>query len=147
MNYLFSKNSWLSQAKNIGLTYKTIFTVLALSFISTITEIFGIGIFLPIFQFIRLEGNLDALAADSLFWIYIIDIFLYFGLEVSLSLLLLISFSFFLSRQLFVYIRILHLQNVIQRIVQSQRNHLFDSYIDANTSYHDSIPIGNLVLI
>ena len=70
MNYLFSKNSWLSQAKNIGLTYKTIFTVLALSFISTITEIFGIGIFLPIFQFIRLEGNLDALAADSLFWIY-----------------------------------------------------------------------------
>ena len=147
MNYLFSKNSWLSQAKNIGLTYKTIFTVLALSFISTITEIFGIGIFLPIFQFIRLEGNLDALAADSLFWIYIIDIFLYFGLEVSLSLLLLISFSFFLSRQLFVYIRILHLQNVIQRIVQSQRNHLFDSYIDANTSYHDSIPIGNLVNI
>ena len=61
--------------------------------------------------------------------------------------LLLISFIFFLSRQLFTYIRAVYAAAVSQRITQTQRNLIFNKYIEANTAYHDSVPVGNLVNI
>ncbi len=62
------KSGWLYRARNLGLSYRIIFIFILLSLISTITEVFGIGIFLPIFQFIRLDGSLDALVAESSLW-------------------------------------------------------------------------------
>ena len=136
---------WLHRATNLGLSYGVIITLILLSLTATVTEIFGIGIFLPIFQFIRLEGDLNALVLDSGLWQYVINIFSYFGIKPSLLALLLTSFTFFLGRQVFTYIRMIYNTAVTQRLVQGQRNRIFNRYIEANTSYHDSIPVGNLV--
>ena len=38
--------------------------------ITTATEIFGLGIFLPILQYIRLDGDVSALVADQGFGRY-----------------------------------------------------------------------------
>ena len=97
---------WIKIAKNVGLSYKMMFILMALSLISIVTEIFAIGMFLPIIQFIRLEGDLTALSEDSDLWQYMIDWFSYFNFEPSLIVLLLVSFSFLLARQLTTYIRI-----------------------------------------
>lgn len=137
--------NWLYRAPSLGLSHKNITIVILLSLVATITEIFGIGIFLPIFQFIRLEGDISALVADSELWKYVIRIFGYIGIGTSLAALLLLSFGFFLTRQVFTYLRIVYNATVRQKVAQILRDRIFSKYIDANTSYHDNIPVGKLV--
>jgi len=141
------KTSWLSRAQNLGLTYKEAFILILLTLMSTASEILGLGIFLPIFQFIRMDGDLDALVEESGIWQNVIDIFSYFSVEVSLALLLFLSFLFFLIRQIFTFLRMLYNAVVKQRLVQKQRNYVFSNYIGANTSYHDNIHVGSLLNI
>ena len=136
---------WKNRAQILGLSYRTIIILVALSLVATVTEVFGIGVFLPIFQFIRFEGDISALVSESSLWQYVISIFSYFGIKPSLLILLLLSFVFFLSRQFFTYIRTVYVTTVSQRIIQTQRNLMFNKYIEADTAYHDSVPVGNLL--
>ena len=91
----FLNFNWLSRAYNLGLSFREVAALIVLSLIATVTEVFGIGMFLPIFQFIRLEGDLDALVSNSSLWQYAINTFSYFRIETSLVALLILSFSFF----------------------------------------------------
>ena len=145
VNFLQFDLVWLHRARTLGLTYRAIIAIVLLSLIATVTEIFGIAIFLPIFQFIRLEGDIDTLIVDSSLWRYLLDVLYYFDIKLSLALLLLLSFSLFLSRQFFTYARLVYNASVTQKLTQMQRNCIFSGYIDADTSYHDSMPVGNLV--
>ena len=140
-------NSWLRRAEKAGLSKRSIVLIILFSLIATITEIFGIGMFLPIFQFIRMEGDINALIADSVIWQYLVSIFQYFDIKPSLFILLVIAFLFFISRQFFIYIRLIYTQAVIQQLTQSQRVNLFNRYIKSDTHYHDSMPVGTLVNI
>ena len=138
---------WLKRVHDFGLPYRVIVILIFLSLISTATEILGIGMFLPIFQFIRLEGDLNALVADSELWQYVINSFSYIGIKPSLLPLLLISFSLFIGRQAFVYWRLVYASTIRQRIIQMQQNRIFNKYIDADTSYHDNNTVSNLLNI
>ena len=140
-------NSWLRRAEKAGLSKRSIVLIILFSLIATITEIFGIGMFLPIFQFIRMEGDINAFIADSVIWQYLVSIFQYFDIKPSLFILLVIAFLFFISRQFFIYIRLIYTQAVTQQLTQSQRVNLFNRYIKSDTHYHDSMPVGNLVNI
>jgi len=137
--------SWFRRAQNFGLSYGMIAILITLSLLTTLTEVFGIGVFLPIFQFMRLEGDMDALIANSSLWQYAVDGFYFFSIEPSLAALLSVSFIFFISRQFFSYIRIIYNSAMRQRLIQTQRNRMFNGYIDADTAYHDSTPVGNFV--
>ena len=79
---------WKNRARILGLSYHTIIILVVLSSVATVTEVFGIGIFLPIFQFIRFEGEISALVAESSLWQYVVNIFSYLGLEPSLFVIL-----------------------------------------------------------
>jgi len=138
---------WINRARILGLSYRAMSYLVILSLMATFTEIFGIGIFLPIFQFIRLEGEISTLVSESSLWQYVVDAFNYFGFDLSLSILLSLSFIFFLGRQFFTYIRIIYSTTITQRLVQTQRKLIFGKYIEADTAYHDSTPVGNLVNI
>jgi ABC-type multidrug transport system fused ATPase/permease subunit len=133
------------RAFTFGLTKKTIALLIGMSLCTTITEMFGVGIFLPIFQFIRLQGDVNALVADSTVWPYIIDGLAWFGIEVSLAVLLTLSFVFFLGRQIFTYFRLIYHAAINQRLVRLLRIRMFNCYLEANTSFHDRLPVGNLV--
>ena len=141
------KSSWAYRANNLGLSYKAIIILILLSLISTITEIFGIGIFLPIFQYINLDGDVNALVEDSVLWRYAINAFDYINLKPTLGMLLALSFFFFVNRQVFTYLRLVYNAAVRQNVSQVLRNKMFNKYISASTSYHDSLPVGNLVNI
>jgi ABC-type multidrug transport system fused ATPase/permease subunit len=138
-------NRWLHRAQNLGLSSRVIVTLVLLSIVTTATEILGLGIFLPIFQFIRLEGDINALISDSTLWEYIINAFSVINVRPSLAILLILSFGFFLFRQAFTYFRLVYVAAVKQRIIQKQRNRIFNKYMEADIEYHDSVPIGNLV--
>jgi ABC-type multidrug transport system fused ATPase/permease subunit len=141
----YFKPAWLQRSIDLGLSYRVIIILIVLSLTATVTEVLGVGIFLPIFQFIRLNGDINALVVDSSFWQYAVDLFLYFNIELSLAPLLILSFSLFIGRQIFVYLRLVYTVAVKQRLIQIQRNRIFDKYIDADAAYHDSVPVGNLV--
>ena len=138
---------WLDRLYDSGLNSRKIFILILLPLAATISEIFGIGLFLPIFQFIRLDGDLNALVADSNLWSYVIDGFNFINIKPSLAMLLLISFGLFIGRQILNYIRLVYTTIVTQYLIRVQRNRTFDFYLQSNTAYHDRTPVGNLVNI
>ena len=135
---------WIKRFYFFGLTSRKIVVLVLLPLAATVSEIFGIGIFLPIFQFIRLEGDISALVADSSIWQYVVDAFSFLNIEPSLASLLLLAFTLFIGRQILNYLRLTYTGVVTQYLIQIQRNRLFDRYIEADTSYHDRTPVGNL---
>jgi ABC-type multidrug transport system fused ATPase/permease subunit len=138
-------NNYLTRILNLGMSYRMMLLLVLISLATTVTEIFGVGLFLPIFQFMRLEGDLNALVSDSTLWQHLIDGFSFFNIDVSMAVLLTLSFALFLFRQFFIYIRLVYTTVVTQHLIQIQRNNVFGKYIDADASYHDSTPVGNLV--
>ncbi len=141
-----SKNiNWFYRGIHLGLTYRVTIILILLSLMTTITEIFGIGMFLPIFQFISLDGDIDALILDSTIWKYLIHIFDFFKIEPLFGYLLLLSFSFFMLRQILIYFTLIYNSKVKQGIIQTIRKKVFNRYMEADTLYHDSTPVGNLV--
>ena len=76
---------WLDRMHSFGLNSLKIFILIFLPLAATMSEIFGIGIFLPVFQFIRLDGDLNALVEDSNLWNYVIDGFFFLNIEPSLA--------------------------------------------------------------
>ena len=135
---------WINRSKEVGLTYPTMFFIIIMSILTTFTEIFGLGIFLPIFQYIKMKGDIEALISESEIWKHIVNTFSFFNTEVSLSVLLFIAFSFFIGRQIFTYIRVVFKTTISYKLVKKLRNKIFDNYLSANTSFHDNVPIGNI---
>jgi len=130
--------------KNV-IGYKPIALLLTLSFFSTITELFGLTIFLPIFQYIRLEGDINALIQEHELWEYVITFLNRFGIEISLPILLVTAFSLFLVRQIFIYLRIIYKTVISQKLIQRLRRLMFDRYMSAKTSYYDRLSMGDFV--
>ena len=73
--------NWLNRSRKLGLANINIVILILLSLIATVTEIFGVGMFLPIFQFMRLEGDINAVVLDSTIWKYLIDVFIFFNIK------------------------------------------------------------------
>ncbi len=139
------KLSWIYRVNFFGFSYKVVVTLILLSLSGTVFELFGIGIFLPIFQYISFKGDTDALVEGFPLWQYVIDSFSYIGIDPSLVVLLVLAFIFFLSRQIFTYLTIVYTAAVRHRIAESMKNITFDRYMNVSTSYHDSTPVGDLV--
>lgn len=139
------KLSWIYRVKFFGFSYKVVVALILLSLSGTVFELFGIGIFLPIFQYISFKGDTDALVEGFPLWQYVIDSFSYIGIDPSLVVLLVLAFIFFLSRQIFTYLTIVYTAAVRHRIAESMKNITFDRYMNVSTSYHDSTPVGDLV--
>jgi ABC-type multidrug transport system fused ATPase/permease subunit len=125
--------------------YKPIAFLLSLSFFSTLTELFGLTIFLPIFQYIRLEGDVNSLIQEHELWEYVITLLSKFEIEISLPILLVIAFLLFLVRQVFVYFRIVYKTVVAQKLTQHLKRLMFGRYLSAKTSYYDQLTMGDFV--
>ena len=140
-------SKWLERSLSVGLKHRSIIILIALSLSATIAEVFSISMFLPIFQFIQLDGDLNALSSDTAIWPYIIRIFDYIGITISLSILLIIAFSLFLIRQVITYFRMVYQASIYYYIVQKLRNRMFNGYLKVDSSYYDNMPVGNFVNI
>jgi ATP-binding cassette, subfamily B, bacterial MsbA len=134
-----------NRAVDLGLPYSHIAFLVLLSLLSTIMEVFGIGIFLPIFQFIKHKGDINVLMSESDIWPYIIDLFSRLGIEASLEPLLLASFGFFLARQSLEYTNMIFRSKITQGFVCNLRKKMFQNYLFSDISYHNRIPVGNFI--
>ena len=137
--------AWLRYARLFGLYPRQALILLFFSSAATLAETVGIGIFLPIFQYIRRSGDLEVLAADSRLWEFLIGFYAFFGIEVGLAVLLASAFAFFLARQGFTFARLLYEVWLQERMLRHVRREGFARYLAADSAYHDAMPVGDLV--
>ena len=82
--------------------------LLMMTLLSTFSEMLGLGLFYPIFQYINADGNVDLLLLNSKVWSYILSFISFIGMEISLGILLFFSFTAFLIRQILMYIKAIY---------------------------------------
>lgn len=116
-----------------------------LSLVTTLMEIFGVTMFLPIFQFVRLNGDIHALIDESAIWEYMMMLFNFIGIDVTLHVLLIIAFFLLSSRQIINYIRLIYIAYISSNLSRKLRNKIFFAYLNADTSFHDNLSTGELV--
>lgn len=136
--------TWLARLDLFGVRRWEAGLVLLLGLLSTLAEAAGIGIFLPILQFIQSDGDLAALTAASDLWTRAVGAARWLGLEVTLPLLLIAAFSLFLLRQGFLFARMLFEVSLRERVKRHVRADLFRRYLGADADYHDRTPVGDL---
>ncbi|MEK9942563.1 MAG: ABC transporter transmembrane domain-containing protein, partial [Gammaproteobacteria bacterium] len=116
-----------------------------LSFLAAGFEIFGVSIFIPIFQYVRTAGDIESLVSEFPLWAELIRIFDFLGLNLSLTVLLLTAFSLFLIRQLFLFLRLIITATIQTKIVKDWRDKLFLKYFSTKIELQDKMPIGQLI--
>jgi len=136
--------NFIERARFFGLQPVSGLILVILSLLSTVTEVFGVGIFLPIFQYISADGDISSLVADSRLWIYLVDAYEYVGLTVGFVLLLSTALLLFMLRQLFTFIRLLYLAKLRQDLQLSVSVQIMGNYLAADSAYHDKVTSGDL---
>ena len=78
-------------------------------------------------------------------WGAISDFFQYFGLTITLELLLLIALAAFSIRQLTSYIKATYNFKLLQNLVGYTRTKIYSLYVDAKTEFQGQNPIGKVI--
>lgn len=138
-------NQYLGVSRELGFSQFTAATIIALNLLSTIFELLGLSMLMPVFQFMRTEGDIGGLTDSSRLWEILVDIYRFVGLEVTLPALLVTSFVFLLSRQVFVYSRQLFIAHSRENLVWRVRNEAFRRYFEADSAYHDRVLRGEII--
>ena len=135
---------WQHYRNLINLRLHHIVILLMMTLISTFSEMLGLALFYPIFQYINADGNVDLLLLNSNVWSYILSFISFIGMEISLGILLFFSFTAFLIRQILMYIKAIYTQVITKTLDMQLSRKLFDNYLEADVEYYDSMPVGLL---
>ena len=118
------------QALGFRLRYSVYLTFLAIC--SSLFEMFGVTIFLPIFQFIRFDSDIGKLVNESKVWAYFVSLANHLNIEITIGFLLTVALFFFLLRQLFIFLRLVYQTIVRTRQILNIRAAFFHSYLRVN---------------
>lgn len=136
---------WKKNLNLYGLPDKVIIILVALVFLSSVAEMIGIGMFLPIFEFINSQaesgGNVDL---DGVLH-YINAFLIQFGVDPSFVILLLITFTMFLVSKIIMYVVSYTKAYYLGKITRDMRNKLLKKYLSASSNYYDRVDMGHFV--
>lgn len=136
---------FLKHAAQIGYRRRWIATILLLQVFAVFFEGVGLGMILPILQFINSGGNVEQLASNSRLWRWLLEATLYAGIPLNLVTLLAGAFSAIVLRQLFQYAREVYTGSVQFELMRQVRDMGFSGFINADLGYHDRIRAGDFV--
>lgn len=100
-------------ARSLAMRPRVVWIAVGLQGLSTLMELLGLFILVPIFQYVQANGDLAALSAQHAPWRMLIAAYGFVGLKVGLGTLLATSMVALLLRQGFGYGR--HLFEVLMR--------------------------------
>ena len=138
---------WIKRLNVYGISNWVILLLFALSIFSTVAQMVGLGIFLPIFEFIFQNGETQGINNQSLPMQYINILIELMGVNATLEWLLTISFLFYLISQVTLFAIAYANAYFLGRMVKNIRNRFFKYYLDANSEYYDKVKIGDFVNI
>ena len=126
----------------LGLSRSTAFAILALDLISVLFEGIGIGMILPILDFLEGGGDVGVLADQSTLWKWLVAIFGGLGIEISLPSLLLASLLFLTVGIGFVYGRTVYAGAARFGVIRDLREKAFRRYLATRLSYSEEDELG-----
>jgi ABC-type multidrug transport system fused ATPase/permease subunit len=137
--------TWKKRLNSYGLSNYVIILLVVMAILSTIAELIGIGIFLPIFEMLKDGSLVEPSTSSSNLVLYIYNIFQFFGVEFSLALLLLTSFIFFLFSKVFIYAVNYVRSYYLGFLIKKNRDMLLDYYLNTNASFYDKFGVGDFI--
>ena len=132
-------------SRRLGFRTRWAAGILLLNLGAILFEGIGIGIFLPILEFMNNAGEVQTLAEESRMWREILNVFGALGIPLSLGMLLVLAFCAVLIRQAFTYWRLVYLARTQAQFVWIVRNLAFRRFIGATMVYHDGVRAGDFV--
>jgi ATP-binding cassette, subfamily B, bacterial MsbA len=139
---------WIRRLNEYGLPNWVITLLIFLSFISMVAQIVGLGIFLPIFEYIFQSGKGELIEGSENLLLNYINIFIEsVGLDTSLESLLIIAFLFYLVSQIALFIIAYANAYYLGSMTKNIRDKFFKYYLDADSEYYDQVKIGDFINI
>jgi len=134
---------WKKRLNNYGLSNFVIFLLMAITIISVISEIISIGMFIPLFELISQYGIGGLENSNSDIVRYVDDFVNFIGLEMSIEILLLLSFSLFVFSKILLYTATYIQAYYYGFIVKNMKDRLLHNYLQADSLYYDTVGIGD----
>lgn len=136
---------YLRVSRRMGLSAFIWVGVIALQGLSTLFEGIGIGMFLPVFQYMEAGGDMAHLISNNRLWAYLAQVYGAIGVPLGFASLLALMFFAFLMRQVVFYIRQSYMISRRERIGRDVRNDGFRRYLYADANYQDTETVGAMV--
>ena len=134
---------WKKRLNYYGVSNSIIILLFIVSMISIVAEIVSIGMFIPLFELINQYGTEGLEVSNSDIIKYIHKLVIFFGLELTIEVLLILSFMLFLFSKILLYI-VNYIQIYYSGIIRKDmRDRLLNNYLQAEASYYDNVGIGN----
>ena len=136
---------WKKRLNYFGLSNLVISLLIAVSMVSVTAEIISIGMFLPLFELINQSGleGLESSSSNSELVVYVHNFMNFIGVDVTIEMLLLVSFILFLLSKVLLYITTYIQIYYSGLIVKKMRGRLLDNYLNAEPSYYDTVGVGD----
>ncbi|MBH11281.1 MAG: hypothetical protein CMG74_13195 [Candidatus Marinimicrobia bacterium] len=132
--------NWIKYCKVFGIRRISILIILFLSIFSTVFEIGGLSMFLPIFQFISNQSTInenDAGLSNT-----IINFIADLGIKPSLGILLIIAFLLLCVRQFLTFFSTLYTSKIQFFAIKNVKDILFKNYLYAKSAHQQKNPVG-----
>jgi ABC-type multidrug transport system fused ATPase/permease subunit len=136
---------WKKNLNLYGLPDKVIIILVTLVFLSSLTEMIGIGMFLPIFEFINSQAEPGGSVDPNGVLNYINSFLIQLGVNPSFAILLLITFTMFLVSKIIMYGVSYIKAYYLGKITRDMRDKLLKKYLSASSKYYDRVDIGDFV--
>jgi len=137
---------WSQNSIRYGLNRLHIVYFFILGFLSSISEVIGLSVFIPIFQFI---GNDDPLTGQESkqFLHHMLSIYNDIGVSPSLEILLITAFTLFVTSKTIIFITKIYHISKYNDLLMSLRKKIFLKYINTTAEYKDMVSAGSIVNI
>ena len=97
----------------LGLKPSVTAAILGLQLVGTVLEGAGLAMLLPVFQYIQAGSDVVVLAEQSQFWRFLAQAYGILNLPINLGVLLATSLFCILSRQCFVFLRLMFMARLM----------------------------------
>jgi ABC-type multidrug transport system fused ATPase/permease subunit len=131
-------------ARRLDLSRRVMLVLLVLNLLAIASEAIGISILLPVFEILRIGGTVDPSKLTGRHWDFMRQIAELSGVQISLGLLLGISFVLICLRQLFNYWNTKFFGYTHSRLMNQIRQRVFVGFLRSETALQDEAKIGEI---
>jgi len=137
---------WIKRLNEYGVANGIILLLIALSFLSMIAQMVGLGIFLPIFEFMFQNDATPASGESQNVVLQYIKLMMNtLGISLSLGSLLITAFLFYMISQIALFIIAITNSYYYGRMSKTIKDRFFKYYLNADSEYYDQVKIGDFI--
>jgi ABC-type multidrug transport system fused ATPase/permease subunit len=135
--------TWKKRLNDYGFSNLVIIFLFIITIVSVVAEIVSIAMFLPLFELINQHGTEGLANSNSDVVVYMHNFMYFFGLDLTIETLLLLSFILFLFSKALLYATTYIQIYYSGLITKNMKDRLLSNYLKAEPSYYDIVGIGD----